>query len=268
VENQTPSNTKSKNKLLRVILCLTTLAVTTTLGIAAAIAYHSVAKVVYKSHAVIKIDDRETPSKIEGLDFSSLKGKRHDQLIGQVNVVHECLEKNRLFDLRCFRDLPEDLIVSSVVENLAVSQNADEPSIYELEFCCSHPDESQEVLNCLLASYRAHVAKGQEDIVEPYRSGLVSASEAVEKKLDNPDQYSEEELTQLKQSKAEILKALIDLDAHLTQVRVVSLLEAATFGEPVWPILPLILAVGAGIGLAIGIGLILLWAFIYKMSNL
>ena len=127
-------------------------------GMALGALYHAQCETVFKSQAAVKIEPKDPVyldlgqrqfMGAEALDV----GIRHDQFINRPNVVNECMNKNKLTNLRCFENLPEDKIVPEVIENLEVSQNIKEEILYELVFYSTRPDDSQTILNNLIATY-------------------------------------------------------------------------------------------------------------------
>jgi len=131
-------------------------------GMALSALYHAQCETVYKSEAAIKIEPKDpmylqlSNSKFMGPDAVD-PGVRHDQFIGRHNVVNDCLNKNKLNNLRCFEDLPENRIVPEVIEHLTVAQNRQEEILYELVYHCSRPDDAQTILNNLIATYESQL---------------------------------------------------------------------------------------------------------------
>ncbi len=66
-------------------------------------------------------------------------------------------------DLPSFADIPEDEVVEFVMENLEITNDKEEPVIYELVYLSSKPDDAQTVLNNLIATYK-------DELDEQYRS--------------------------------------------------------------------------------------------------
>ena len=127
-------------------------------GMALGALYHAQADTIYKSEAAVKIEPRDpvyiplSQQQFMGADPIDV-GVRHDQFINRPNVVNECMNKNKLNNLRCFENLPEDKIVPEVIDNLQVIQNVKEEILYELVFYSSRPDDCQTILNNLIATY-------------------------------------------------------------------------------------------------------------------
>ncbi len=138
-------------------------------GMALGALYHAQCETTYKSEAKVKIEPKD-PLFVAMSNQQAYMGPeavdvgvRHDQFIGQTNVVAECLTKNKLNNLRCFENLPEDNIIPEVKENLEVVQNQQEEILYELEFKSSRPDDAQTLLNNLIATYEDQLEKQYKD---------------------------------------------------------------------------------------------------------
>lgn len=84
---------------------------------------------------------------------------RHDQLIGQYNIVSRCLTENQLTSLRSFENLSDEKIINEVVANLEVTQNRDEAILYELAYESSRPEDTQTILNNLITTYEKELSE-------------------------------------------------------------------------------------------------------------
>ena len=127
-------------------------------GMALGALYHAQCETVYKSEAAVKIEPRDP--KYLSLSSNQFMGAeaiddgiRHDEFMNRPNIVNQCMNKNKLTNLRCFENLPEDKIVPEVIENLEVAQNSKEETLYEMVLYSSRPDDSQTILNNLIATY-------------------------------------------------------------------------------------------------------------------
>lgn len=96
---------------------------------------------------------------------------RHDQLIGQYNIVQRCLLENNLSALESFSELANDETIPYVMDNLVVTQNKDEQVLYELVYYSSEPDDAQTILNNLIATYetdpQARVDRQSHSVRQP-----------------------------------------------------------------------------------------------------
>jgi len=138
-------------------------------GMALGALYHAQCETTYKSEAAVKIEPKDplfvamsNQQAYMGPDAVDV-GVRHDEFIGRPNVVNQCMTKNKLTNLRCFENLPEDKIVPEVIDNLEVVQNQQEEILYELVFHSSRPDDAQTILNNLIATYEDQLEKQYKD---------------------------------------------------------------------------------------------------------
>ena len=129
--------------------------------------YDAQCEIVYKSHAKVKIEPKDPlvmpMSNQRILPTAAELTIRHDQLIGQYNIVSNCLKENDLMGLRSFEQLSDDKIVPEVMANLEVSQNKEEQVLYELVYYSSEPGDAETILNSLINSY-------EKDLAEQYKN--------------------------------------------------------------------------------------------------
>ncbi|MEM7782804.1 MAG: polysaccharide biosynthesis tyrosine autokinase [Planctomycetota bacterium] len=142
--------------------------------------YGAQCKDVYKSEAKVRIEPKDpmvifqTVHQKAMLPGAKDLAIRHDQLIGQPNIVRKCLNNNGLTGLGSFADLPEEEIVTDVVDNLEVTQNKEEIMLYDLQFYSSKPDDAQTLLNNLIATYEKDLEEQYKDESENVET-LISA---------------------------------------------------------------------------------------------
>jgi succinoglycan biosynthesis transport protein ExoP len=131
-------------------------------GMALGTLYDAQCETVYKSEARVKIEPKDPLYLPMSQSAMMLPGAsdmtiRHDQLIGQYNIVERCLLKNKLTKLRSFENLTEADIVPEVIDNLSITQNKEEQILYELVYYSSRPDDAQTILNHLIATYEMNL---------------------------------------------------------------------------------------------------------------
>ncbi len=138
-------------------------------GIALGALYDAQCETVYKSEAAVKIEPKD-PLYLQMSSGSQymLPGAadmtiRHDQLIGQYNIVSRCILEKKLTNLESFKALKEDDIVPEVMKNLSVTQNKEEDVLYELVFYSSDPEDAETILNNLIDTY-------ETDLEEQYKN--------------------------------------------------------------------------------------------------
>ncbi len=119
--------------------------------------YHAQCPEVFESRAKVNIVPKNSPGfKMTSTDVMrpnmEKNTTRHDRLIGQHNIVHKCLLD--LMDLKSFDDIPTGEVVSHVIENIEITPDKEQPTLYELKYRSSEAVDSQTVLNNLIATYR------------------------------------------------------------------------------------------------------------------
>lgn len=164
-------------------------------GLAAGGFYNSQAPVIYKSRARVRIEPKE-PLVFEGLsgqDSSYTSSTnfeiRHDQLIGEFNIVEACLRDKGLENIESLVALESmDEKVDKVQGGLTITQNREEQILYEIEYISESPDDSREILNALVETYE-RVLEDQyldekKDVKELLARMTIEFSEEYKKKYD------------------------------------------------------------------------------------
>ena len=112
-------------------------------GMALGALYDAQCETIYKSEAMVKIEPKD-PLYLQMSQNSRMMlpgaadlAIRHDQLIGQFNIVSRCLLENELTKLRSFENFTEADIVPEVMDNLAVTQNCSKAIRIESLLLCS-----------------------------------------------------------------------------------------------------------------------------------
>lgn len=266
------SKSAGSKKNIRTVICFAILSLMTMLGIAGGFAYFSLVDTVYESKGTFRLEFQNIDPPIEGLDLSNVSDVRHDLVFAQANIVAQCLNRNKLTNLRSFQNTPEDMIVAQVLDNLEVKQNAEEPKLYEVVYRANRPDDSQTVLNNLINDYEKHLTIQEQVITTTYLTSLKTWYERYQQEIKRLESEGSEALV------AEVTKRLDDVHEKLLRMDMLndlngrqgtvrlSALMNATYGEPVWPILPLNLLVGAAIGFGVGFAMILFWFVIRALS--
>lgn len=154
--------------------------------------YDAQCETVYRSVAKVKIEPKDPVvmpmSNQRILPTAAELTIRHDQLIGQYNIVDNCLTKYDLKNLTSFENLSEDKIVPTVMSNLEVSQNKEEQVLYDLVFYSSEPEDAQTILNNLIRSYEENLNeqyKNENDEVEKLLKGVYDEFTGNYKDLQN-----------------------------------------------------------------------------------
>ncbi|MFK7768699.1 MAG: polysaccharide biosynthesis tyrosine autokinase [Mariniblastus sp.] len=133
--------------------------------------YHAQCDTIYKSEAKVRIEPKDPfifslngGSQRNGLMPTAADlNIRHDQLIGEFNIVKKCLNENDLLTLKSFESLPNDEIIPEVRSNLEVTQNKEEPILYDLVFYGPEPDDARVILDLLIATYQENLMTTYND---------------------------------------------------------------------------------------------------------
>lgn len=263
-EDKAKQKAANEGKLLRLFLNCVALFLSTMLGIAIAASAYTQTATVYESQGTFQLTFGKVDPAFDGVDILSVRDVRHDQLFAQHRFVEECLSENRLQRLRAFEDIAEDKIVQRVCENLSVTQNKEEPSIYKVVYRCSRPDDCQVVLNNLIASYKNNLDEQEEQVCREYAMKLKVVYDRFKAMKDQGitlPESSESEFHDAKMKLTEFDRFGMSPDS----ARLI-FLQDATQGEPIWPILPVYLLIGAAVGFAVGFFFVLSWFFLRAFS--
>lgn len=263
-----------KNKPLRIAIYLIILFVMTCMGVGAGMAYHALAKTTYESRAVFRIDVRKIPQPFENLDFSRTTEARHDRLMTQPNIIQTCLLKNRLTNLRTFESTAEDDIVPMVQDNFVVTQDPTEPTLYTAVLRCSRPDDAQTLLNNLIHAYCTDLEAQEEQVVHAHENQLKNLLAKAQSELESAKKAGKPNgpsFDKLAERQADLKQQAVKLEVvrngnRGSLITTTQTLQNATYGDVVWPILPVILLIGAASGFGFGLLLMLLWFFLDSLS--
>jgi len=112
---------------------------------------------VYQSQATITIQPREKRLCFPSHEDTGRFDIRHDQLIGENNILTKCLNNYDLKDLRTFRNLSPTKQIEEIQKNLVVVQNREETTKFELEYFSTDPRDAQTVLATIITTYENHL---------------------------------------------------------------------------------------------------------------
>ena len=186
--------------------------------------YHAQCDTIYKSEAKVRIEPKDPF--LFNMHGSSNKGMmptaadlniRHDQLIGEFNIVKKCLNGNDLMTLKSFENLSEDKIIPEVRGNLEITQNKEEQILYDLVFYGPEPDDAQLILNNLIATYQKDLMEhynddtGQvETLLQTVHDKFHAKSEELQEQLDQV--YKENSILYVKQGNLTLFhQKIVDL---------------------------------------------------------
>ena len=223
---------RKNNTAIWIVIYLAILATTTCLGLLVGFVYYRVCPAKYRSDATFLVDRHPA-----GLGHNQLQ---HEELILHPEFIKTVLESNQLYSLRCFDDLPTEEALQHTLANLEVVPNPNVPEIYSVRLFSNRPNDAQTIVTNLLASY----AKKLEQTELP-----VPESES-----DPPITQPNQETDARQLAELEFFKTVSK--SGLVPNPELKILEPATFGEPVWPVLPIILLVSGGVGILAGFAII------------
>lgn len=235
---------RKSNTAIWIVIYLVILIATTSLGLLLGLLYHRMAPAKYRCDAAFRVVDHPAM-------LGTVSTIQHDQRISQPEFVESVLKSNKLFELRCFDDFPKEQAVKDTVANLEVIQNKKEESIYEVSLFSHHPDDAKQIVDHLIAQYRQELDQATIPASES------ESPEPSDSSLQPPPNIDPSDLAKL-----EFVKR-IQNSGHVP-VGKLQLIQPATHGRQVWPILSVILGVAGAIGLLTGLALII---FIFLVSR-
>ena len=178
--------------------------------------YNSQCQKVYESKATVTISPKQKQifkmGNGEDYDDAANFDFRHDQLIGEDNILTQCLIKYDLKGLETLRDKSPTDQIKSIQDDLVVSQNRDESTKYELNFQSLNPRDAQTVLATVVSTYEKHLN-------EKYRRVTSDTMELLKKmssRFQNERNEIDSKLAAAK-DKAEALK-IAGKSEHITRI--------------------------------------------------
>ncbi len=79
---------------------------------------------------------------------------RHDKFIASKEMIKLCLDYGKLYSLTSFQNLTHDEAVQAVFDNLVVTVDRDDPTIYKIEFTAADKTDSRTVVTQLVDTYQ------------------------------------------------------------------------------------------------------------------
>jgi capsular exopolysaccharide synthesis family protein len=159
-------------------------------GLAVGGIYNSQAQKIYRSEASVTIQPKEKQIFIasgnrDPFDQTHSFNIRHDQLIGEHNIIYRCLNDFGLNKLESLRDLPEEEQIKEIRENLKIVQNRNESIKYELEFESVDASDAQTVLATVISTYEKRLDERYRDDSRDVTELLSRMRDTFSDKLDN-----------------------------------------------------------------------------------
>jgi capsular exopolysaccharide synthesis family protein len=170
-------------------------------GLAVGGIYNSQAQKIYESVATVTIQPKEkqifTPNG-SGDPYGQSRSFniRHDQLIGEHNIIYKCLTDFGLNKLETLRDLPEEEQITEIQSNLKIAQNREEPIKYELEYQSIDASDAQTVLATIISTY-------EKRLDEQYRDNSRDLTELLSRMQDSFSEQLDKVNAKLEAARAE-----------------------------------------------------------------
>ncbi|HMP77830.1 MAG TPA: polysaccharide biosynthesis tyrosine autokinase [Pirellulaceae bacterium] len=162
-------------------------------------------------------------------EASDVLPTRHDKFIAAKEMIKLCMDAGKLYSLTSFQNLTHDEAVLSVFDNLTVTIDRDDPTIYRIEFIALDKQDSRTVVTQLVDTYQrfmdARFSGATTNVVsmlkemrsqfqEQYDAIRVRVAELSEMDPPRVDQFGRDIFSiELTQTKSRIDNARTELDA-------------------------------------------------------
>ena len=249
------------------------------IGAASSAVWHSVAPKVFESSATVLIEPRVKILNTAKLPIDEFEKfiHRHDQLIGEDNIVVDALEKYGLAELTTLRDLSRDNQINHIQLNLAIQRSQKNLYLYHLRFRSRDARDAQTVLATIVKTYEKQLAEQypdpRQEILELLHKRKNRLANDLETQIAEVEQIEKQiaagqtlgkRLEQLKE-KVELTRKKLDQASRQCQEQYTSLgwgghpgfnfvsLSPASDGFSVLPPLPVVLLLGGCGGALFGL---------------
>ena len=180
-------------------------------GLAVSAAWYYVTPKVFESSATVLIEPRRpAPTLNKGGDSGSFD-YRHDQLIGEDNIIMKALIKYNLNELSTLHDLSAEDQIRHIQSNFLVLQTGQNEGVYELRYMSRDPRDAQTVLATLASTYEKHLG-------EKYRSVSPETHELLLKLKKRFDDELAAKTDKIEQLEKQIAAGQTDEDIKATLV--------------------------------------------------
>ena len=132
------------------------------IGVVVAAVWHSVTPKVFESSATVLIEPRVKSLNTLNLPSDDFEIK-HDQLIGENNIVVKALVEHELAELATLRDLSRDDQINHIQLNLAIQRSQENVYLYHLRFRSRDARDAQTVLATIVKTYDKCLAEKHRD---------------------------------------------------------------------------------------------------------
>ena len=228
-------NSRSRSWLGLLLVAAAIVAAFFSIGLAVAAVWYSVAPKVYVSTAIVLISPRSLPPNINSPEPTHDFTYRHDQLIGEDNIIMKALIKYDLKELPTLRDLSAKDQIRHIQSDFIVRPTGQDESVYELRYLSRNPRDAQTVLATLASTYEKHLD-------EKFRSVSPETLELLRKMVEKQENDLAAQSKEIEQLEKQIAAGQTDEETQATLVKLreerelmINKLDAAaspmTFGE-------------------------------------
>ena len=245
-------------------------------GVAVSAAWYAVTPKVFESFATVLIEPRLRPPAHTGRIFDY----RHDQLIGEDNIIIQVLIKYDLKGLVTLRDLIPAEQIQHIQQNLEIQQSEETDNLYHLRFRSGNATDAQTVLATLVSAYEKYLIEKYQyvssDTLEllgrmkkSFEDDLASKAietDRLEKRIargqtrGDPQAKLRELQENIERLQTKLDRASRQFKFHLSEEArqaqrgfKFTTLSPADRGVAIYPRLPVILLIGGGVGALIGL---------------
>ncbi len=135
------------------------------IGVLLGFLYHYQTLAIYRSEARISIQPKDPTSiRLSSLsvnplhpDSAELLPTRHDKHIAQPLLIEKCFNENKLYELKSFISMSPKETIETVLEDLEVLPDSEDPFLYTLRFNSLYPEDARTVLSALVNTYRVEL---------------------------------------------------------------------------------------------------------------
>ena len=176
-------------------------------GCGIGLVYHFNTPPTYESKASILIEPKNPyMSPLSRTDMGPIPGAatfmttRHDKIIASKDFVGTVLRKRfgdnesstRLLDRPSFANLTEEEAINSVLSDLEIEPDRDEPNVFNLRLKAKDPNDSREIINSICREY-------QRKIEDRYQKTTSAITSEFKNATDRMQEYLDEELMRRKE---------------------------------------------------------------------
>ena len=228
--------------------------------------YYWVWPTTYQSKASFRVAATGIKLPVEGFNVEELTDAELIQRLPDSGAIQRAFDEEELSTLDLFEELKEKDPDDHMKENLSVTQSADkDDDVWEVSYCGSHADGTQTVLKSILNAYKSELDEDCRDMVRDCRKLLDKLYKNAQETLaqEQANNASQGVIARLEGRLAEIVEQRQNAKFYSDRITTPNyttlsstlvdfeVLEAPSFGEPVFPILWKTLLVGTLAGFVV-----------------